>query len=137
MILKDESVRFEKSLNLWTLSFKDQEAETNFLTKFHNEAQPNLGYKICFYSVMMFLFTFRILKIIYTIAGVSVKTGTLAEEISITVLSFSILIIEGILYYFNLWPKYRGCILYTTFPIHCVYSAFFTQNNAVFGITYF
>lgn len=132
-----EDEQFEKSLNSFTLIFKEPEEEKNFMESLKCEARYFICFRITFYIVLLTSFVFRIIKLCQMSGKYHlINSGTFAEELIALFIYSGSIIIELLIYFFGIYKKIQDIVVYTVLPIVVIYSAYTANKGPYFGILY-
>ncbi len=127
---------YEEYMNKWTLSFVTESDECRFHQEIYDSMQMPLFIRWFLYVGIAHHCFARTFALYAIRAGLPVPTGTLTEEIALSLYIILTMTIEFWLYHISVLKWLRGCLFYVCFPLVVVLAAFITQKAPRFGIMY-
>ncbi len=128
------NIPYEKHMNRWTLSFEDARDEDCYSHDIDNSMQIPLLIRILLYLGMAHQCFYRVFAVYAVSVGLPVPTGTLIQEVSLTLYLAIIISIEVMISHISSLKSLRGCFYYICFPTLAVTTAFVTQKAPRFGL---
>ncbi|MDR3547226.1 MAG: hypothetical protein P4M11_02930 [Candidatus Pacebacteria bacterium] len=131
-------LKFEQSINQWTLWFYDPADEENFRKKLRRTLPLPKAMKaaVCVGLFVVILYRTFTVVVAWT-GGSSVQTGTFGQELFMLLLCFGCVAIELLMRLAKKFEAIHGLFLYNCIPIVCFTSGFFTYKAPLFGVAYY